>query len=150
MQLRFNIDGQTQLSKVLLGIEGVVRDWTPALSTSAADIIDFIQNDVFNSEGEAIGDPWQPLSPGYAKQKERKYPGMPILQATGHMRESFGATIDASSLTVWNSATYFKYHQSRLPRKKIPRRVMMYLTDNLKQTIVKNFQTQFLEAVGGL
>jgi hypothetical protein len=32
--------------------------------------------------------PWQQLSPGYAAWKSRKYPGQPILRATGLMQDS--------------------------------------------------------------
>ncbi len=148
MQLRFLIEGQVELSRVLGNIRAATQDWTPALSQSAEDLIEIFSYDVFETEGGAVDEVWAPLSAAYAYQKEKKYPGAGILEATGTMRQSFTSLIDSTSLTVGNASEYFKYHQSNAPRKKIPRRVMMKLTENMKETVVKNFQTQLLEQIG--
>lgn len=145
MYLRFSISGQVQLSRVLLNVSNAVKDWTPALEKSAEDLIEVFSYDVFESEGGAIGEAWDPLSAAYAKRKEKKYPGNPILVATGLMQDSFTRLVDTTSLKIGNSAEYFKYHQSSAPRTKLPRRVMMKLTLDLREIVVKNFQRQFLE-----
>jgi phage gpG-like protein len=145
MQLQFVIDGQVQLSRVLLGISSTILDWTPAFAQSAEDLIEVFSYDVFESEGEAIDEVWAPLSPKYAIRKEKTYPGTGLLEATGLMRESFWSLVDPTSLTIGNAAEYFKYHQSTAPRMKIPRRAMLKLTENMREQIVKNFQTQLLE-----
>lgn len=45
--------------------------------------------DLFASRGASgRGGTWKPLSPSYAEWKARRYPGMPILQASGAMKES--------------------------------------------------------------
>jgi phage gpG-like protein len=147
MYIRFGIEGTTELSRNLLGIAQTARDWTPAFAKSGEDLIEFFSYEVFESEGAAIDAPWQALDPRYAKAKEKKYPDSGILQATGTMRQSFMQRYDATSLTIWNAAEYFKYHQSNQPRTRLPRRVMMRLTEDLKQMIVKNFHTYFMETV---
>lgn len=146
MQISFSIEGQVELSRVLMNVVTAISDWTPALSTSAEDLIEVFSYDVFETEGEAIGALWAPLSLAYSKWKERHFPGQPILTATGHMRESFTSIIDTTSLTIGNAAEYFKYHQSRGPRtSNLPRRVMLKLTENMKEQVIKNFQRQLLE-----
>lgn len=149
MQITFALEGQLQLSRVLLGISQTARDWTPAFEKSGEDLIEFFSYDVFESEGQAIAEPWQPLSAQYQKAKERRYPDKGILEATGTMRQSFMSRSDATSLTIWNAAEYFKYHQSNAPRDRLPRRIMMKLSEDLKQMVVKNFHTYFRESIGG-
>lgn len=146
MYLRFSISGQVQLSRVLLNVSNAVKDWTPALEKSAEDLIEVFSYDVFESEGAAIGEPWDPLSAAYAKRKEKLYPGTGILEASGLMRDSFTRLIDSTSLKIGNAAEYFKYHQSSAPRtSRLPRRIMMQLTLDLREIVVKNFQRQFSE-----
>lgn len=147
MYLSFKIDGQIQLSRNLQKISAAVTDFTPAFEQSGEDLTRFFSYDVFESEGDAIDESWAPLSKAYAYRKAKLYPGRGILEATGKMRSSFLYQADSTSLRIWNSAEYFKYHQSILPRTKMPRRAMMKLTENLRETVVKNFQVQFLEAV---
>lgn len=145
MQIRFSVDGQIQLSKVFLRISTAIQDWTPALSKSAEDLIEILSYDVFETEGGAIGAVWAPLSIEYAKQKERNWPGQGILTASGLMRDSFTSIVDSTSLTIGNSAEYFKFHQSSAPRTKLPRRVMLRLNQDMKDMVVKNFHTQLME-----
>ena len=150
MQISFTVDGVVQLSRLVTDLSATVQDWSPALSQSSDDILEFITNDVFDTEGEALGQPWQPLSAKYAVWKEKNYPGQPILQRTGAMRQGFISAVDSSTLTIGNSISYFPYHQSLAPRRVLPRRAMMQLTDNLKATIIQNFREQMLAATGGL
>ena len=148
LRLQFSIDGQLQLSRVLFTLSAAVKDWTPAFEKSGEDLIRFFSYDVFESEGEAIEESWAPLAQAYAIRKEKKYPGSTILTATGAMRESFMSQADSTSLKIWNASEYFKYHQSSAPRTRLPRRAMMKLTENLREMVVKNFQTQFQESTG--
>lgn len=145
MYISFGIEGTRELSRNLMGIAQTARDWTPAFAKSGEDLIEFFSYDVFESEGQAVDAPWQELSPQYAKAKTRKYPDAGILQATGTMRQSFMQRFDATSLVIWNAVEYFKYHQSKQPRTRLPRRVMMRLTEDLKQMVVKNFHSYFME-----
>lgn len=42
----------------------------------------------FDTEGDWGGEHWAPLSPDYLARKMQKYPGKPILQATGDLRQA--------------------------------------------------------------
>jgi hypothetical protein len=65
------------------------------------------------------GRPWARLSPNYARKKAKKYPGQPILRATGTMQ-------DGAKITPWQTgfnvlATFYgAYHQfgtSKMPAR---------------------------------
>ena len=49
----------------------------------------------------------------------------PLLEDTGTMRDSFKKKVGNSYVEISNTDPKFKYHQSKKPRKRIPRRVMM-------------------------
>jgi len=68
-----------------------------------------------------------------------RYPGRGILEATGRMRDSFQYESSNMWTRVFNTVNYFKYHQSRMPRTRLPRRVMMKLDNQRKQSIVQIF-----------
>lgn len=57
--------------------------------------------------GPAAGQ-WAPLSPSYAEWKEKAFPGMPLLEATGDMR---AALTQSSSPLAWRewSASQFSF-----------------------------------------
>ncbi len=147
MQIQFAIEGTLELSRRLTGLASSVEDWSPAFEQSAEDLKQIFSGPVFDTEGAKIDTAWSPLSRAYALRKERMYPGKKILEATGTMRNSFVSNFDATSARIWNTATYFKYHQSNKPRTKMPRRVMMKLTENLKQMVVENFNIQLRNAI---
>ena len=137
-----------QLSRTLMGVAENCRDWSVALSESVDQLTSIFSTDVFETEGAAIDEQWAPLSRAYALRKQKKYGDVGILEATGDMKDSFQSSFDPTSAAIWNTAIYFKYHQSNQPRSKIPRRVMMKLTDSLKEMVVKNFQAQLLVSLG--
>ena len=147
MYLSVTIEGEQQLSRKLRIVQELVKDWTPAFQETAETLKDVFSGEVFDSEGGAIEESWPRLSPAYAYRKARLYPGTGILVATGAMRESFVATFSKDMAVVGNSSEYFKYHQSNAPRTKLPRRVMMKLTNELKTRIVRIFNTYYQEAL---
>ena len=143
LAISWHIEGEAQLVRRLRGIEAGLKDWSPAFQQTARELKDIFSNDVFQSEGRAIGEQWQPLTPSYAAQKARKYPGKGILEASGHMRQSFKSLFKPDMAAVWNTASYFKYHQSNKPRSRLPRRAMMRLAEEQRQLVVKIFHTHF-------
>lgn len=144
MQIQVAIDGEMQLSRRMNNIARNFTDFAPALEQSVIQLKEVFSGPVFDTQGEAISEQWSPLKKAYALRKAKKYPNAGILEATGLMRSSFVSKFDTTSAQIWNTAQYFKYHQSKEPRSKLPRRIMMKLTDNLKQMIVRNFQEYFL------
>jgi hypothetical protein len=45
--------------------------------------------DAFGTEGANTGRKWKPLTPAYAARKAQEYPGKPILERTGVLRQAF-------------------------------------------------------------
>jgi len=147
LELRWSIEGREDLVRRLRGISDKLQDWRPAFEETAHDLKEIFANDVFDTEGRAIGQPWAPLSPAYAAYKAQKYPGKGILEASGKMRKSFQTLVKPDMAAIWNTAAYFKYHQSNQPRFHLPRRAMMALAEQQKQLIVKIFHTYFLRKI---
>jgi phage gpG-like protein len=110
-------------------------------------IPDFIKKN-FDSLGSRLGWTWQPLTPAYAKAKAIKYPGNPILVASGHLR--LGATLlnAPGNFVYWSGNTmlygvdptqyrgsYPIYHQ--YGTSKMSARPFMGLANEDLETLVK-------------
>lgn len=146
-QLKWEIEGEVQLSRKLLMMSSRLKDWTPAFKQTATYLKDVYSQEVFKTQGGAIGERWSPLSKAYALQKSKKYPGKPPLVATGAMQNGFMTLWRPDMAQVWNKIEYFKYHQSNQPRTKLPRRMMMKLANAQTQQVVRIFNTYFQKAV---
>lgn len=143
LQLSWTIEGQKQLSRKLFILAENVKDWTPAFKAVAQQLRQTFETDVFQTRGSAIDEHWAPLSPGYAAWKARNYPGKGILERTGAMRGGFRSEWKGDMARVWNGVKYFKYHQSKESRGRLPRRVMLKLANPQRELIVKIFHTHF-------
>lgn len=147
ISIEWNIEGGKELSRTLRGIGDGIKDWTPAFKETADDLASVFANEVFDTRGQVIGEKWPPLKPAYLAQKLKQgFPADPLVK-TGKMRASFQKLFKADFAEVWNSAEYFKYHQSKQARKIIPRRVMMKLGEQQKQLVVKIFHTYWYKKV---
>jgi phage gpG-like protein len=146
-QLQWTIEGTTELSRVLIGMGSGLSDYTYPFTESAVYLKSVFSKDVFDTQGAAIGERWKRLSPYTVAQKARKgYPSTPLI-GTGRMRGSFQSIVSTDQAVIYNTAEYFKYHQSKLPRAHLPRRVMMKLAENHKQQIIKFFQEHIRAAM---
>ena len=146
-QLKFTIEGETQLSRNLLLVATKIKDWTPAFQETALTLQSLFSGEVFDTQGAVIDESWSPLKKAYVLQKSKKYPGKGILEATGTMRKGFMVLWRPDMAMVWNKVEYFKYHQSNQPREKLPRRVMMKLAEDQRTQIVRIFNTYFQSIV---
>ena len=88
----------------------------------------------FSKRGALFGG-WQP----HARPM-----GHPLLEDTGSMRGGFESTATKSAVHVGNTQSYFKYHQSKAPRSKIPRRVMLKIREQDARAITKIFQSYLI------
>ena len=140
MQLSWSIEGDQQLLRKLQMVSSGIKDFSDPFRQTAEYLADTFEK-TFDVQGRNIGVIWPPLAASTIRQKAKNAPGAPMLVRTGAMRASFQKVYATDYARVWNSATYFKYHQSKQPRTKIPRRQMMNLAEEQKQTIVKFFHT---------
>ncbi|WP_233531561.1 phage virion morphogenesis protein [Antrihabitans sp. YC2-6] len=128
-------DGQ-DIPRMLDQIGADVKDLRGAMQDVGESAKLFFGGQVFASRGGVIGEPWQRLSPDYAAWKAKKYPGRPVLIRRGLMQRSFHYRSTPMSVTISNSAPYFKYHQSDEERSVIPRRVMLKMTSQFHDDVV--------------
>ena len=140
LQISWEIEGVTELSRTLIGTGTALKDYKLPFEQSASFLKSTFMRDVFDTQGAAIGEKWKRLSPYTVSQKARRgLPADPLI-GTGRMRNSFQTIVSSEQAVVYNSAEYFKYHQSRAPRAHLPRRVMMKIAENQREQIVKYFQ----------
>jgi phage gpG-like protein len=97
-----------------------------------------IEYEQFASEGaDGASGAWQALSTEYAARKLKQWGQVPIMQASGRLWRSLTQKGSkdaveeqtATELTLGTTVEYAKYHQSKEPRKKLPRRPLVDLTD---------------------
>lgn len=143
--LEWSLEGEKQLSRVMVGINTKLKDFSKPFKNASDRLKTIFSKDVFETEGGAIQERWKRLSPYTVSQKARLgFPPNPLVR-TGRMQKGFRTIVDSDKAVIYNEMEYFKYHQSNQPRSKIPRRVMMKLGDQQKQIVIKAFQKYFHE-----
>jgi hypothetical protein len=88
LRMRIDISGEVQYERGFAAMDAELEDLREPLG-GVADLLKRAVGEQFLTEGEHGGLPWQPLSPAYAAEKEERYPGHPILVASGEMRDAF-------------------------------------------------------------
>lgn len=135
MRLEWDIEGEKQLSKRLRITSDGIKDFSKPFQQTKDYLISAFEKS-FDSRGSNIGVSWPPLSASTIKQKGNSN----ILIQTGKMRSGFTGMFNHVMASVWNTIPYFMYHQSNQARTRLPRRAMMNLGKEQKETIVKFFQ----------
>ncbi len=138
MKLEFSIEGERQLSRRLRGISTQVKNWKSEMGQVGKYLIKTFSGPVFDTKGREIGEAWPP--------RKKNYP-WPILQKTGKMRKSFDNIARSTSVEIYNKTSYFRYHQSNKPRKKLPRRPMMKIDQERRTGIVKIFHKRLVNDI---
>jgi len=131
MLIQFTLQGEKQLIRKFRGIKMAGKNWLPTMRLIGRDLTGLFSGAVFTTEGREIGEPWQ-------KRKEPK--PWPLLDRTGKLKEGFKYDAKRLSVTIYNIADYFVYHQSNQPRRRLPRRVMMKIDNKRKANIMRRFQ----------
>lgn len=134
-QISIQVKGSKQAIKKLQRIAKEIVDFRAEMREVGQYLAKYYSTMPFVSAGGVYGAGWPKLSPKYAVRKAMLYPGRPMLQATGKMANSFAFQSGASFSRVVNNDPKFVYHQSSAARSKIPRRMMMAITDQHIKTI---------------
>lgn len=100
----------------------------PKLSPVFEEAID----EQFSGRGTGpLSGAWSPLTPDYAAWKEGHYPGMPLLELTGDLREALTTTASPLAYREWSAAefsfgtaglAYASFHQTgtaRMPARPV-------------------------------
>jgi hypothetical protein len=111
------------------------EDMSPVMRRIGDDVVDDVGL-MFQTQGAAAGAPYAPLSPDYARSKEERYPGRPILVADGSMRREMLDKLTA--LDVGHDRVVYEpvsdiaiYHQKGT--RRMPARKMVAVTEPRKR-----------------
>ena len=140
MALKFKLEGDENLSRALVNVGNRLKDYTEPLQRSAKLILRDVRIN-FDTEGGLVGG-WAPLAESTILGRVREGFGAgPILHRTGRYKRSFKAEIGSKRAVIGAfGVKYHKYHQSTAPRTKLPRRPTLFLRNETKAEIVREFQ----------
>jgi phage gpG-like protein len=117
--INITLDGVGTVKKRINKITGKIKDLKPAFEKIGDDFRK-TEDRVFKGQGYYGSRPgWKPLSPEYRSWKDKHYPGKPILQMTGDLRNSLATKgknhvqrITKNSITLGSNDPKFKWHQN--------------------------------------
>jgi phage gpG-like protein len=146
MRISGFLDGLQVIDRRLAAIESRVADVSPAYP-AVEKVFNEIARRTFESEGvSSAAGAWAPLAPSTERDRLRKGYGAahPILVRTGDLKSSVvgrtGDTIIVSTpkyFAIGTADPKAKFHQSRRPRKKLPRRPIFEPTQDDKHDLVR-------------
>lgn len=141
LSIGISVQGNDKVLRKLKKLGDSANDHRDAMREIGRQAVNYYGGTAFTDRGRPWGKAWADWSPAYKKWREKHFAGHPMLMLGGkgseHMQTRFFAKEDGNSVTIGNSASYYKYHQSSAPRSKIPRRQMAGINGNIKD-IVKN------------
>jgi len=153
-RLSFSFSGTTELSRILDIMANDLNDFEPMFRSIAKDFKK-TEEGIFSSEGSFEGgSAWPALSPMYKVQKDKKYPGRKILEATGKLRQSLTSMgsghveqIESESLAIGTDIKYAKYHQSGT--RKMPARPPLQITEAEKSRWTRIAHEYIFRSING-
>lgn len=145
-RLTFDFYGDVQIDRTLARVGANVEDATEAWE-QIADRFARFESRQFASEGRAGSGGWAPLSPRYAAWKAKRFPGQPIMVATGELRASlterpFGVeAIRPQSMAIGSGVDYGAFHQKG---DGVPQRRVVELPESERREWVKILQQHIM------
>jgi phage gpG-like protein len=154
MRIEIESFGETIVKRDLARFGDNLIDWSHAFDQVGA-IMRAASEAQFDTEGGHASGKWRELAE--STKVKRGDDGHPILQVTGALKDSLTRKFDPSHIEVasrdvlrfGSTVPYGVYHQSTLPRTKIPYRPPVGLTAGDKIAIVKTLQRAAVEGVRG-
>lgn len=144
-RMTLTVEGIPEVDRMLQGIEQRSQDVSPAWP-QVVEAFQAIVARAFSSEGGSTGAPWPQLARSTQLQRKRLGlpPAHPILVRSGKLMRALttgeGAYVRTSAnrfeYLLSSVVGYFKYHQSRQPRSRIPRRAPVLFTGDDKNALV--------------
>lgn len=123
IKVTLELTGNEQALKQIAAIKKTLSGFKPEMEKAGEYLIDFLINDVFNSEGGAFGEKWARLSYPYSYYKSKKWGSAGVLIASGKMRSGWKLYTAADNLVVKiEDAPYATYHQEgteKMPQRKL-------------------------------
>jgi len=145
LSLTIELEGTPETFRTLRQLGINLSDFSRELKDTGTYMRNFIQTNVFATEGQIIGEPWAPLNPAYQAWKQVHFPGRGTLERSGTMRGNFRFNYTGDYMRLWNPTPYFLKHQ--LGRERMPRRVMMKIDEARRQAIIHIFERSMRDKV---
>lgn len=150
MDLVITVTGVDQVTLSLQSMAAKAVDLSEEMDEIGQELLEFFQNDVYDTEGAALGSPWAALADSTIAQKLKRYGDTPMLVATGLMKASYQLYTAAGWLLIQNEAQndrgdyYAKYHQDGTT--KMPQRLLLDVPDDKMEEIAEKLTTAIVEA----
>lgn len=137
LHVAVTIRGDKEVRQKLTRLGSQLFKLRPEMMQIGSELKRYYSGPVFASQGAVLGTKWRQNAPATRAYKARRYPGTgtKTLVRTGRMQKSFDMTATNTSVTIENTAPYFKYHQSSAPRRKMPYRPMMGVNGDVKSVV---------------
>lgn len=137
MKLKITIRGDKEiLSKLNRRIKNL-KDFSQELNEVGKYLVKFFQNDVFDLEGQPIGENWANIQPAYEEKKRSQFPGAGILTASGKLRKSFKYSATSRRMVFQNTLKkYGPTHQFGDKSRGIPKRTFFKIDEARQKKIV--------------
>lgn len=147
MNIQIIVKGDKETKAKLNRLGKSIYNLKHAMELIGRDTAKYFSSQGFSSQGGVFGNPWQPLARSTSNEKNKTYPGRPPLVRTGEMQNSFEFNASNSSVVIGNTSQHFKYHQSTLPRRKIPRRQTMGINDPVKRIVSQHIHNEIRKKI---
>ncbi|MEI8642744.1 phage virion morphogenesis protein [Pseudoalteromonas sp. Hal040] len=139
-KIQISSEGAQTVSDVLIQLVNNLDDLAPALGNVGEHLM-LTHRDHFDQQRSPDGDPWQPLSPEYAKRKKKNKDK--ILRLNDILRDTFAYNVGDESLEFGTNMEYAAIHQfggtsdmiSRLAA--IPARKFLGLSERDEKEVVE-------------
>jgi phage gpG-like protein len=137
--IKISIDGDERLIAKFKAIEFYFNKKLNKPLKRSGDLLLKRFDENFTKEGKELNKPWKKLAASTLRQKAKLgFGSKGILVRTGNLRRGFEKKVKKFSVRVFNDISYYKYHQ--LGGSRLPKRVMIRGTENIKQDIVEIFR----------
>lgn len=162
-------NGEGALQRLAVAFERsgpAIADFSKYVFPRLSSLFEARAAEQFDARGNGPSGPWAELTPDYAAWKAGAYPGQPLLERTGNLREALTSSLHPAAMRAWSNDTfvfgstlpYERFHQSgtsKMARRPVfdfgpdfERRMQMVTADGMRAAI-KDASNGVLTLEGG-
>lgn len=132
----------TKVTKKLSGMAKGLSDFSKPLDLVGGDLLNFFGNEVFETQGAALGEVWKALAASTLVLRAARsgyYKNTPIVTDkiliwTGNLKGGFKKEVKPLQLRIYNDDEKFKYHQKTQRRMLgVNAKVVTIVIDRINQ-----------------
>lgn len=146
MKISIKVTGDKKINQDFAALKAALYDINPELKKVSRWILNFVTNDVFQSDGQIISSPWKELKTRTQTEKVRKgFVGKGILERTGDLRRGWKGRIFGNKLIFENKVPYAVYHHEG--RGHNPKRKLYKMTGYFERQIYSQLEKELTKKV---